>query len=164
MASCACCGKTVFFGKKSGGESYCSDDCLACGPIHSLAKTLPEHLVRHEADKIFKSACPVCRTPGATDVHASHTIWSALVVTSWNSQVRFSCKPCVKRQLLASGQSLLLGWWGFPWGILGTPITIGRNVWGMLTKIGAHQPSPALLRHTRSMIAARQIEQSRLAA
>ncbi len=162
MASCACCGSTVFFGKGSGAEKYCNDNCVARGPIYNVAKTVPDYLVQVEAEKIFKSPCPVCRNPGPTDVHSSHKIWSALIMTSWNSRAQFSCKPCgLKSQALAAVQSLLLGWWGIPWGILGTPVTIGRNVYGMATKIGADRPSAALLNQTRSLLAAQSIQQAR---
>ncbi|HEU0153554.1 MAG TPA: hypothetical protein VFQ84_09435 [Arenimonas sp.] len=162
MATCACCGTTVFFGKRAGPDQYCNDNCLGRGPILSVGKTVPDYLVQAEAEKIFKAPCPVCRGAGPTDVHTSHTIWSAVLVTSWNSKSQFSCKPCgVKRQLLATLQSGLLGWWGFPWGILGTPVTIMRNLFGMGTKIGAARPSSDLLSQTRSLIAMQSIEQSR---
>lgn len=164
MATCACCGKTVFFGKSAGSDKYCNDNCLGRGPIYTVAKTVPDYLVTAEAEKIFKSPCPVCKKEGPTDIHFSHNIWSALVVTSWNSSGQFSCKRCgVKQQSLASAKSLLLGWWGFPWGILGTPVTVARNVWGMSRHIGAYQPSSDLLNQTRAMLAAESIEQSRQA-
>lgn len=164
MATCACCGSMAFFGKRNGADSYCNNDCLARGPIHSVSRLVPDHLVKSEAEKIFKSPCPVCRRQGPTDVHFSHTIWSALVLTTWNSKMRLSCKPCgVKGQASATVQSLLLGWWGFPWGIIGTPVTLARNVFGMATKIGAHEPSKELLRQTRSMLAAEMIHESRQA-
>jgi hypothetical protein len=143
---------------------YCNNNCLARGPILIVAKGVPDHLVKAEAERIFKSPCPVCKQAGPTEIHFAHNIWSALVVTSWNSSARFSCKACgVKQQSLAAAKSLLLGWWGFPWGILGTPVTVLRNVWGMSRHIGASQPSKALLSQTRAMLAAESIAQSRRA-
>jgi hypothetical protein len=165
MATCACCGSTVFFGKTVGAEKYCNDKCVSTGPILTVAKTIPEHLVKSEADKIFKSSCPSCNKAGPTDVHHSHTIWSAILLTSWSSKVQFSCKSCgVKKQALAALQSFLLGWWGIPWGILGTPFTVIRNIYGMSTKIGATEPSKDLLNQTRTILALQSIEQSRQVA
>lgn len=164
MATCACCGSTVFFGKRVGTDQYCNNNCLSRGPIIHVSRAVPDHLVRSEAEKIFTSPCPVCRkSHGPTDLHYSHTIWSALVLTSWNSQARFSCKPCsLKKQSLATAQSLVLGWWGFPWGILGTPVTVVRNFIAMGSKIGATAPSKDLFAQTRVLIAAQHIENERL--
>ncbi len=162
MATCACCGSTTFFGKSIGQDKYCNDQCASSGPINNVAKTVPDYLVKAEAEKIFKSACPKCKKSGPTDVHMSHTIWSAILMTSWSSKSQFSCKSCgVKSQALAALQSLVLGWWGFPWGILGTPVTVLRNFFGMATKIGAVAPSNDLLSQTRAMLAIESIEQAR---
>ena len=162
MATCACCGRTAFFGKRVGTDRYCDNNCVSRGPIFSIAKTVPDHLVKAEAEKIFNSSCPVCKKNGPTDVHTAYAIWSALFLTSWSSKTRFSCKSCgVKSQLLATLQSLLLGWWGIPWGIIGTPITVARNIRGIATKVGAAQPSNDLLSQTRSVLAIQIIEQSR---
>jgi hypothetical protein len=162
MATCACCGSTVFFGKTVGADKYCDDACVTTGPILSVAKTLPEHLVKAEANRIFKLACPKCNGAGPTDVHHSHTIWSAILLTSWNSKVQYSCKLCgVKVQLLATLQSFLLGWWGIPWGILGTPFTLVRNLYGLFTKAGATEPSKDLLTQCRTVLAMRSVEKSK---
>lgn len=163
MATCACCGTTVFLAKKADGNKYCNANCLARGPIYQVAKTLPDDLVLAEARKIFASPCPVCRGSGPTDVHYSHRIWSAVLMTSWNSRARFSCKSCgVKDQASALAYSVALGWWGIPWGILGTPWTASRNVYGMVTKGKATQPSGDLLTQTRSLLAAQSIGNARL--
>ena len=152
----------AFFSKSCGTEKYCNGNCVARCPIYHVAKTVPDYLVQVEAEKIFKSPCPICRKARPIDVPSSHKTGSALVMTSWNSRARFSCKPCgVRSQALAAAQSLLLGRWGIPWTILGTPVTIGRNDYVMATKIGADRPSAALLSQTRSALAAQSIQQSR---
>jgi hypothetical protein len=64
--------------------------------------------------------------------------------------------PCANRQRIGDSLfSLVLGWWGIPWGLLATPVQIGRNVVGLLqppTPEG--QPSAALVQAARLELAA----------
>ncbi|WP_239946439.1 hypothetical protein [Dyella terrae] len=50
-----------------------------------------------------------------------------------------------------------LGWWGFPWGLLVTPVQIARNVAG-LCKSESEQPSPRFEQIVRRQIARRYLE------
>jgi len=38
----------------------------------------------------------------------------------------------------------VLGWWGFPWGLILTPIQVGRNLVGVARPPEASKPSPQL--------------------
>jgi hypothetical protein len=92
---------------------------------------------------------------GSTDVHVSHSIWSALVVTTWKSSPQVSCVPCGKKaKIKATVGSFFLGWWGFPWGIIGTPIQISRNVFGLVNSQPTFTPSAQLERMVRLGLAA----------
>src|SRR3989442_771976 len=86
----------------------------------------------------------------SVDVHKTHTVWSAVYLTSWKSTPNIVCRSCgTKAQLLALLSSTLLGWWGFPWGVFVTPVQIGRNIAGLLRKPDPYSPSEELLRLAR---------------
>jgi hypothetical protein len=79
------------------------------------------------------------------DVHVSYRVWSAAIVTSWSSRPAVSCGGCgTKRKLGDALFSLVLGWWGLPWGVVITPVQIVRNLVGLARKPAPGQPSPAL--------------------
>lgn len=164
MASCACCGTTIIFGKKVGTDRYCNDACTRGGPLYRIGRQLPENQVAATAQQLLNSPCPKCRSAGPVELHTAHTIWSAILVTSWNNTTEISCKTCgLKRQGLAFLQSAVLGWWGFPWGILGTPVTLLRNLVGMASGFSPRTPSRALQRHARAMLAVQAIQAERAA-
>ena len=52
--------------------------------------------------------------------------------------------------------SLLFGWWGFPWGIIATPIQVTRNLGGLFSRPSAEKPSKALANILKADMAARR--------
>lgn len=104
--------------------------------------------------KAHQGPCPKCQGPGPIDVHVAHKVWSALFLTQWSSAPQVSCRACgLKSQAAGAAFSMLLGWWGIPWGLLFTPIQIGRNVYGM-TRAESLRPSAQLEKIIRMNIAA----------
>jgi hypothetical protein len=146
MAACGACGSTILFGGvKDAGLRFCNADCHARGSVLLLIPQLPPDTVKQQASSIYHGACPKCQGPGPVDVHTSYRIWSALVLTSWNNTPQISCKRCgVKRQAGSAVFSFLFGWWGFPWGLLMTPVQVTRNIIGAFRSSPATGPSPAL--------------------
>ena len=61
----------------------------------------------------------------------------------------------MKSQMSDSAFSLVLGWWGFPWGLVITPVQIGRNVFGMMRAPDPMKPSAKLEKAVRMNIAAK---------
>jgi hypothetical protein len=53
--------------------------------------------------------------------------------------------------------SAVCGWWGLPWGLILTPIQIGRNVFGLFTKPNPAQPSAQLEALLRNELAEKVI-------
>jgi hypothetical protein len=51
--------------------------------------------------------------------------------------------------------SLLAGWWGFPWGLILTPVQVIRNVVGMSRAYDPYNPSPQLEASVRLSLGAR---------
>ena len=121
----------------------------------SLSRQLPESSVRESLWSVHRGNCPKCQGPGPVDVHVSHRVWSALFLTRWTSTPQVSCRSCgIRSQLAGAGYSLVLGWWGFPWGFIMTPIQIGRNIFGMMKGPDPAQPSAQLERAIRLTIVA----------
>jgi hypothetical protein len=157
MASCNSCGATVIFGgKRSGNYRFCSDKCMAAGKLLSAANQIqPDILERHVHD-VHQGRCPRCAGHGPVDVHTSHRVWSALFLTSWKSTPQISCRACgLKSQAIGATSSLLLGWWGLPWGIIITPIQVLKNLVGMASHRKGQAPSPQLRQQVRLILASR---------
>lgn len=155
MAACAACGTTILFGGvKAGDMRFCNANCHAKGSLLLLAQRLPPDLIQQKTTELYHGSCPKCQGPGPVDVHTSYRIWSALLLTSWHSLPHVCCRGCgVKNQLGDALFCLLLGWWGFPWGLVMTPVQISRNVAGMLRSKHSDAPSPDLQRVVGLMLA-----------
>jgi hypothetical protein len=69
----------------------------------------------------------------------------------------------VKRQLGAALLDGVVGWWGFPWGLIMTPVQIVRNVVDMIGGPKASQPSSMLERIVRIKSAAHVVQASQSA-
>ncbi len=154
MAKCDYCGSTIIFGgKREADMRFCNDKCRGNGRLLTLSRQVPEHVVHESLWKVHQGACPKCKGPGPVDVHVSHRVWSAFLLTSWRSTPNISCRSCgTKSQLGNAAFSLVLGWWGFPWGVIMTPVQIGRNIAGMAKGPDPAQPSAQLEKSVRMAI------------
>ena len=155
MAKCAYCDTTILFGGRQHGEfRFCNAKCEANGADVVLASRVPDELVREQTRKVHEGDCPQCAGSGPVDVHTSHRVWSFLVMTQWSSRPAVSCGSCAtKRALGDTAYSLVLGWWGFPWGILMTPVQVVRNVVSLVKRPTPGEPTKALERLVRLRIA-----------
>jgi hypothetical protein len=155
MASCAYCNTTILIGgKRQGDLRFCNVTCAANGALVEVANQLPLVEVMRYAQQVHGGNCPRCGGQGPADVHTSYRVWSALVMTNWSSRPAISCQSCgTKRKIGDAFFSLFLGWWGFPWGLLMTPVQLGRNLIGLFQATDPSQPSPALERMLRLQLA-----------
>jgi hypothetical protein len=166
MAKCAFCNSTILFGGARDGDlRFCNETCHGQGVLLSVSRSLPEDTVRQAVWEVHQGPCPRCRGAGPVDVHTSHRIWSALLMTSWRSTPRVSCRRCgVKSQIGDMAFSGVLGWWGFPWGLVMTPVQIVRNVTSMARPPDPLQPSEELSKMIRLQIAADAVDRQAAAA
>jgi hypothetical protein len=161
MAKCAYCGTTVLFGgKKEEGFTFCNNKCLSEGRVVLVAKQVPNDLVSQEARVVHSGPCPVCNQKrGPVDVHTSHKVASFVLMTSWSSTPRVSCSSCgTKAKLGAVVYSLVLGWWGLPWGIIMTPVQVLKNLVPLLRSETSATPSGQLEQFVRNSIASQALE------
>jgi endogenous inhibitor of DNA gyrase (YacG/DUF329 family) len=149
MASCGYCKTTTFFSShKRNGLTFCSEDCMVLDAYKEVARQLPQEFVEQKVQETHQGNCPQCGGPGPVDVHTSHRVYSVLIMTSWSSPVQLSCRSCaIKAKLGNTLFSGVLGWWGFPWGIVMTPVQVGRNLVGLVSGPAADKPSQQLRNH-----------------
>lgn len=161
MAKCAYCNSTILFGGARDGDlRFCNSLCLKNGVAVRLAKRIPDEMIQGEVEAIHHGPCPQCSGPGPVDVHVSYRVWSALVMTSWQSRPQLCCPSCGVRNKLGDALfSLVLGWWGVPWGFLITPIQIVRNLAGLAFAPDPCKPSKALAMIVRTHMAQRFLEE-----
>ena len=155
MATCDACGQSILFGGAREGEfRFCNKACLQNGRWMLAAELIPEEVVAGEVGKIRAADCPQCGGPGPVDIHKTHHVWSAIAMTRWRTKAQFSCASCgAKAKYKALASSMLLGWWGFPWGLIWTPIQVGRNLKEILGKDTSLEASPDLVKTVKMRIA-----------
>jgi hypothetical protein len=165
MAKCSYCGSTILFGGKHEGTlRFCNATCQEKGVLIRLADQLPVELVEESVRSTHSGNCPKCHGRGPVDVHTSYRIWSALVLTSWSSRPQVCCPSCGWKSKLADSLfCILLGWWGFPWGLVITPIQIGRNLIGLGTSSYPTRPSDQLRNLIRIHLAAALVQRQQQA-
>ncbi len=163
MAQCGYCGTTILFGGvRAGDQRFCNSRCHQNAYVLSVAQQVPADVLERHTEDVFRGNCPKCRGLGLIDVHKVHRVWSALVLTQWSSSHQVSCRSCgIKSQLGGVFFSLVLGWWGFPWGLILTPVQITRNIVGMCTGTDSSGPSPDLRRLVQVSLGAKLLQASR---
>ena len=155
MAKCAFCNTSILFGgRKQGDLRFCNSECERKGAVASFASQVPDDLVRQQAINLHGGQCPRCTGSGPVDVHTTYRVWSALLMTQWSSRPIVSCSSCAtKRALGDAAFSFALGWWGFPWGLVMTPVQVARNVHALVRRPHSDEPTEALHRMVRMGIA-----------
>lgn len=159
MAVCSFCGTTILFGGKRNGDlRFCNETCHRNGYVAVSAQQMPDDIVSQHVWSVHQGSCPKCGGAGPVDVHTSHRVWSAVALTSWNSRPHVVCKSCgTKAQVADTVFCLALGWWGFPWGLVMTPVQIVRNLAGIFASEPT-APSPQLERVVRLHIASHAMQ------
>ncbi|HEU5291277.1 MAG TPA: hypothetical protein VFU05_11570 [Cyclobacteriaceae bacterium] len=82
------------------------------------------------ADLIRQLPCPVCqRTTQPLNGTILYTVKSFVILTYSRRKPIIACPDCLnKKNNLAIVTTALLGWWGFPWGLINSPQYIYKNV------------------------------------
>jgi hypothetical protein len=166
MATCGGCDTTILFGGvRDGDQRFCNNDCHHRGYLLAVANQIPEGIVREQADRVYRGMCPKCQGPGPVDVHTSYRVWSAVLLTSWQNTPEISCRRCgAKAQVGNALFSLVLGWWGFPWGLLMTPVQITRNIVALSKSPQHSAASPELTRFVSMNLAGEVLKQEEATA
>ncbi len=163
MASCSYCNSFILFGGRTDATGrYCNERCQQAGNLLAVSQQVSPQEMAALIREVHEGKCPRCGRPGPVDMHKAHRVWSAMVVTSWSSSPELSCKSCAtKRQLGGILFSAILGWWGFPWGLVMTPIQIVKNIGEMVGGPKAGQPSALLQKFVRLQVGAALLHRPR---
>jgi len=161
MARCASCNTWILFGGVKDGESrYCNAKCQQQGALVTFSQQLPEQEIASAVSQVHQGLCPKCGGSGPVDVARAYKVWSLLILTSWSSDGEICCRSCGrKRQLGALVYSFFLGWWGFPWGLVMTPVQVARNLGAMSKSYDPLKPSQELEDAVRMHVALRLVEE-----
>lgn len=160
MATCATCGNFILWGGvRQNGRRYCGKKCFSNDEYGRLADRIPDQVVKLAAKQIRNEPCPVCnRRGGEIEFRKSYKAISYLIMTSWGSYPIISCPPCHRKKVLGDFiLTLLFGWWGFPWGIIMTPVQLFRNISAFSTDTNTSEPSQELCSAVRTMLAHNQM-------
>lgn len=154
MSNCANCGSVILFGGvRHGSMVFCGEGCYNKAEGIRQVLDIPDEDIRHLVREIHEGACPVCGGSGPVDVHSSYRVMSFLVFTRFESLPRISCRECASRARVRNGfLTFFTGWWGFPWGILMTPIYLFYNLTGSGSP-PSDEPSRNLIDHTKILVA-----------
>jgi hypothetical protein len=147
MAVCDYCNKNFnFFGVHEGDYSFCSANCK--NQARALLKSLEQFTPQQIEDYIGRSRagpCRQCGKPNPVDLYQSYRVISMILLTRWTTHNHFVCRECARREQLKSlAYSAALGWWGFPFGLVLTPVQIIRNIVAMSGGADPKQASPRL--------------------
>lgn len=154
MGTCATCGSTILFGAtKYAGMTFCNARCAnAAGEIAAVRQAIPPDVLAQRIAEIHDGPCPKCNQDRLVDLYPAHFVWSVIVLTRYTSTSELSCRSCArKRQAMHALGSFFLGWWGFPFGLIITPIQVGRNLFAMFKPESAN-PSAQLASAVQGML------------
>jgi hypothetical protein len=161
MAKCANCGRTIVFGGATDGANrFCGKPCRGAFHLGRASSQLPDGFILEKAQLVHSGPCPKCGGAGPVDLHTAYSVWSAAIITRWSQNSEVCCRPCGnKAKLKATAFSALLGWWGFPWGLLVTPAQIIRNLGYMVRRSDQSRPSNELVEVVRGQLSAQLLHE-----
>ena len=131
MAKCQTCKTFILWGGvKKDGRRYCNSGCMDQDTLGRVGDRIPDNVVKKEAQKIMRGPCPACNlTTNDVELRFTHRAVSYLVMTIWSKNSILSCRSCHRKKVMSESLiTLFLGWWGFPFGLIVTPIQLLRNI------------------------------------
>jgi predicted nucleic-acid-binding Zn-ribbon protein len=81
-------------------------------------------------DIVSNLSCPSCgNTTERLNATMTGEVMSFVFFTTYNKKIKVGCPHCLdKANNNAMTKTALLGWWGFPWGVIRTPQAIALNI------------------------------------
>jgi hypothetical protein len=98
--------------------------------VKAQNKTYTLEEIDNYCDIIRNSPCPSCGTTfSKLNGTLTSEVMSFIFFTHWSKKIKVGCPDCLdKANNNALIKSILIGWWGIPWGFIRTPIAIGQNL------------------------------------
>ena len=109
-------------------------------------RVFSEEEIAEYCELLQAQPCPICHLSAQRlNATLSRKVMSFLIMTTWKTQFAIACRVCLdKLNRDASTTSALLGWWGFPWGIIRTIQALSDN--GKMAKTNQMQYPNDLLK------------------
>jgi hypothetical protein len=161
MSKCATCGKSIIAGGiRDHGFRFCSKPCHQRKASYiAKMRAIPDAVVKIEVEKIRHMRCARCKKNSGVEMHKSAFVWSMIFMTRFGEHKHVCCKTCaLKSQAMDTVRTALFGWWGIPFGLIMTPISIVSNVSQMIITARRTQPSSALSEFARERLARQAAE------
>jgi hypothetical protein len=97
--------------------------------VDAQFKQTDEKTLNEYCDLLRKLPCPVCNGEfEKLNATITATVISFLVMTNYRKEFKIACPDCLdKLNKNATIKSALMGWWGFPWGLIRTPKALMFN-------------------------------------
>lgn len=154
MTKCQQCHSRILFSPThANGFVFCSASCSSA--YLPTRVPIPDAVLAQRVTEVYNASCGRCGRTGPVDAQVSHWVWSAVLFTRWGSTITVSCRTCARVTVgLRLLVSLLVGWWGCPWGLIVTPVQVARNIAALFSNSGANGPSPLLRDLVRAELAA----------
>lgn len=114
------------------------------GLERQLKKATPQELLEYSAI-IQKLPCPGCGMTSHLNGGITKATMSFILFTKTSVNMHICCGTCLKKaRANANTKTILLGWWGFPWGIIKSiqALTYNSKISGAINNT---EPSPVLL-------------------
>jgi endogenous inhibitor of DNA gyrase (YacG/DUF329 family) len=156
MATCMTCGKTLIAGGiKDQGYRFCSRMChQRKAPYLAKMSEISEAAVDAEVESLRTKKCPRCGKNKHIDEHSSVFVYSMIFITRFGRNRHMCCRGCaLKAQALDILGTATLGWWGIPFGLIGTPAGIVINLAQMSITLRSNKPSRRLRNFARERLA-----------
>lgn len=153
MTSCDSCETIIISGGVELGElRFCNEECAANYFASQAEQEIPDEIAWQQALEMANGNCPICLEAGPVGIHKAHGIWSVFIHTSVYSYELLGCASCGLRfKLKHMLAALILGWWGFPAGVLITPIQLLRTLYE-LTRTLPDKPGTDLIELSRTYL------------
>jgi hypothetical protein len=157
--ACPSCGLSVLFGGiKHNGVKYCSKKCFDSDSTNRFASEIPDGEVESFAREIYAGSCPACNGDGPIDVFKSYFTYSIILYTNYKTKEHVVCVACARKvQRKDMALSALVGWWGFPFGLIITPIILLMNSVALLLNPAQKGPTKALIKQSRYILANKKL-------
>lgn len=128
-----------------------SPDILKGALAQNRQYTIEE--IENYSDLLRNLPCPVCgNADDQLNGTIAYTVKSFIIFTSYHKAPAIACPSCLdKKNNSAMVSTILLGWWGIPWGILKTPLYIYRN-WKAKKQNRMDYANDVLLSYTRAHV------------
>ena len=155
MRKCSYCDSLIVMGGVGRGKlRFCNQQHERAAYYLERAEAISSDVIDGHVRAMHESPCPRCGGPGPVDVFLSYRVWSAVFVTAWSTREHVCCRSCsVRSQLADTLFSMVLGWWGFPFGLIAAPAQIMRNLWALAFPPDPKQPTERLRRRVSITLA-----------